>query len=104
MNKAKGVSLNEYINVKCCLGIAERLRDFNVLVGWGMSLNEAKQGKKLRRCYHHPGQVALGATVTLNCDRIYPTRYVMITQAPKMLTLCEVEVYADPKANGKYDI
>ena len=70
-----------------------------------MSLNEAQQGKKLRRCYHHPDQVASGATVTLNCDKIFPTRYVMINKAPntEALTLCEVEVYADHKANGNYD-
>ena len=75
-----------------------------MLVGWGMSLDKAKQGKDLRRCYHHPGQVALGATVTLNCDTIYPARYVMIDKAPNTdpLVLCEVEVYAEPTANGNY--
>ena len=77
-----------------------------MLVGWGMSLNEAKQGKNLRRCYHHPGQVSQGATVTLTCERIYPARYVMIDKAPNtdVLTLCEVEIYAEPKANGNYDL
>ena len=102
MNKAKEASL-KYINVTCCLDIGSRLHDFDVLVGWGMSLDEAKQGKNLRRCYHHPGHV--GATATLNCDKIYPTRYVRINKAPnaKILTLCEVEVFAEPTANGNYD-
>ena len=76
-----------------------------MLVGWGMSLNEAKQGKDLRRCYHHTGEVSSGATVTLNCDMIYPARYVMIDKAANTgpLTLCEVEVYAVPTANSNYD-
>ena len=87
------------------LNTGTKLQNFQVLVGSGMSLDDAKQGKNMQRCYHHPGEVSTGATITLTCDKIYPTRYVLIDKAPNTgsLTLCEVEVYAEPTANGKYN-
>ena len=71
---------------------AQRLNNLTVRVDIAMDVNQVNK-EKMKICHHYPGTVPANATVTLECEAV--ARYVMISIAVGILSLCEVEVYSN---------
>ena len=79
----------------------DRLFDFDVLLN-NLSFDAAKKNRGNKLCMYHKKQVRQGATETLRCKKPTKAKYVKIqVRGIRMLTLCEVEVYAQ-KGKGNY--
>ena len=78
----------------------ERLQEFKI-EGFETDPSE-NPGETGQLCSYHPGEVATGAAVTLECESPVPAWYVRITKPVETdaLTLGEVEV--EGKSNGTY--
>ena len=90
----------------CIFFVVNRLRDFDILLhDKPITPNTASSDRTHRVCYRHNGTLtATQLSVTCTHGEDYLSRYVMIIlrlRDPEILTLCEVEVYSEPKG-GKY--
>ena len=76
------------------------LKDFDIYIGTKLSSgNFVSDGYKL--CYHHTGTVSSGTTLSVNCTSVTSGRYlaIQIKGSSKILTLCEVQAFAE---RGKF--
>ena len=74
------------------ISAGERLQEFKI-EGFETDPSE-NPGETGQLCSYHPGEVATGAAVTLECESPVPAWYVRITKPAETdtLSLCEVEV------------
>ena len=70
------------------------------------SLSDASQGwqDSSRLCLHHPGQIGLGSTDSLDCSQPVSGRYVtlVLPTSDYPLNFCEMEVLGVPAVLSKF--
>ena len=85
------------------MSLGYRLADFDVNVAQSLSNSSRGWQDSSKLCLHRTGQIAQGATESLDCSQPVAGRYVTLVLSTNLhaLNFCEMEVLAVPTVPGK---